>query len=254
MKKTVLTLLFAGASAIIMAQSTKTVKGAVIDLNGNPLPGAKVEATGGAESTVTDADGTFSLEVSQWLKSLSVTYPGMNKKKMSIKSDNRNLIFTMTEKSNYWFVNAVAQCDDDCLGAGVMFGQLDKWGWYGKAVMGFTCFDSYFDEVSYGPTISAGVIKRVSKSFYMYLGIGYTNLYRKYYDAYDYYYDNGSWGGYVYDYDHGYLENEPAVLLEIGAMHRFGHFNLNYGVGVATDNSNFSSCGANFHLGIGYSF
>lgn len=250
MKKTVLTLLFAGASAMIMAQSTKTVKGAVIDLNGNPLPGAKVEATGGAESTVTDADGTFSLEVSQWLKSLSVTYPGMNKKKMSIKSDNRDLIFTMTEKSNYWFVNAVAQYDDGCLGAGVMFGQLDKWGWYGKAVMDFTYFDGHFDEVSYGPTISAGVIKRVSKSSYMYLGIGYSN----YYDSYDYYYDDGSWGGYVCDYDHRHLENEPAVLLEIGAMHRIGHFNLNYGVGVANDHFDFCCCGANFHLGIGYSF
>lgn len=251
MKKTVLTLLFVGAAAMTMAQSTKTVKGAVIDLNGNPLPGAKVEATGGAESTVTDADGTFSLEVSQWLKSLSVTYPGMNKKKMGIKSDNRDLIFTMAEKSNYWFVNAVAQCDDDCLGAGVMFGQLNKWGWYGKAVMDFTCFDSDFDEVSYGPTISVGVIKRVSKSFYMYLGFGYTNLYRDDED-YSYYYDDGSWSLVDYTY---YLENYAAALLEIGAMHRIGHLNLNYGVGVASKAIDFSrSGGVKCHLGIGYSF
>ncbi|MDE5783970.1 MAG: carboxypeptidase-like regulatory domain-containing protein [Prevotella sp.] len=236
MKKTVLTLLFVGAAAMTMAQSTKTVKGAVIDLNGNPLPGAKVEATGGAESTVTDADGTFSLEVSQWLKSLSVTYPGMNKKKMSIKSDNRDLIFTMTEeKSSHWFVNAVAQCDDDCLGAGVMFGQLNKWGWYGKTVMDYSCLDDYYYDVSYGSTISVGVIKRVSKSFYMYLGGGYTNYYREN-DRYD-------------------LENHAAALLEIGALHRIGHFNLNYGVGITSKTIDFSEIkGAKFYLGVGYSF
>lgn len=240
MKKTVLTLLFTGAVAMTMAQTAKTVKGAVIDLNGNPLPGAKVEATGGAESTVTDADGTFSLEVSQWLKSLSVTYPGMNKKKMSIKSDNRDLIFTMTEKSSYWFVNAVAQYDDECLGAGAMFGKLNKWGWYAKAVMDFAYLDGHVDESSYAPTISAGVIKRVSKSFYMYLGVGYTNLY------YEDYYSSHK------DVE---LISEPAVLLEVGAMHRFGHFNLNYGVGIASDEVKFYTENvSNFHLGIGYSF
>lgn len=240
MKKTVLMLLFVGAAAMTMAQTTKTVKGAVIDLNGNPLPGAKVEATGGAENTVTDADGTFSLEVSQWLKSLSVTYPGMNKKKMSIKSDNRDLIFTMTaDKGIHWFVNAVAQSDDECIGAGVMFGQLRKWGWYAKAVMDFSNWGGAeygYDATDYAPTISVGVIKRVSKPFYLYLGVGYTNLY--YDDLYYYrYYEE--------------LSSDPAALLEVGAIHRIGHFNLNYGVGVASD---FVDAGASFHLGIGYSF
>ncbi|WP_417471148.1 carboxypeptidase-like regulatory domain-containing protein, partial [Leyella stercorea] len=42
-----------------MAQSTRIIKGAVVDKNGNPLPGATVEATNGAESTTVDADGTF---------------------------------------------------------------------------------------------------------------------------------------------------------------------------------------------------
>lgn len=250
MKKTVLTLLFTGAVAMTMAQTAKTVKGAVIDVNGNPLPGAKVEATGGAESTVTDADGTFSLEVSQWLKSLSVTYPGMNKKKMSIKSDNRDLIFTMTEKSSYWFVNAVAQYDDECLGAGAMFGQLNKWGWYAKAVMDFAYLDGHVDESSYAPTISAGVIKRVSKSFYMYLGVGYTTLYEEGYDFLDSYYDDDH---YVETGYYSWLENVAAVLFEVGAMHRIGHFNLNYGVGIAT-RSYFYDNVSNIHIGIGYSF
>ena len=240
MKKVILTFLLTGVVTIVMAQSTKTVKGAVIDVNGNPLPGAKVEATGGAESTVTDADGTFSLEVSQWLKSLSVTYPGMDKKKMSVKNSN-DLIFTMYETNRYWFVNAVAQYNDEALGAGVMFGQLKKWGWYAKAVMDFTCIDGYDDDESrYGPAISAGVIKRVTKSNYLYLGAGYANMY----GSYDY-----KDGLYYKSYE--VLENDPAALFELGAIHRLGHFSLNYGVGVITD---FDCAGVSFNLGIGYSF
>lgn len=240
MKKIVLSLLLVGVATMTMAQATKTVKGAVIDLNGNPLPGAKVEATGGAENTVTDADGTFSIEVSQWLKSLSVTYPGMIKKKMSIKGDDRDLIFTMKEQCNYWFVNAIAQYNDGCLGAGAMFGQLKKWGWYGKAVMDFTYIENSIDGGSYyAPTISAGIIKRVSKSFYMYLGGGYTNLY-------DYY-------GYGYGYGYNHTNRYSAALLEVGAIHHLKHLSLNYGVGIATDDFD-TNVGINFHLGIGYSF
>ena len=238
MKKVILTFLLAGAVTMVMAQATKTVKGAVIDINGNPLPGAKVEATGGAESTVTDADGTFSLEVSQWLKSLSVTYPGMDKNKMSIKKDNRDLIFTMRETKRYWFVNAVAQSGSDevgVMGAGIMFGKLSKWGWYGKVVMDFTAFED-FDDSSFGPSISAGVTKRLTKPTYLYLGAGYTNLYE------DYYYE---------------LENYDAVLFELGAIHRLGNFSLNYGVGVACEAEyfwDFDNIKAKFHFGVGYSF
>ncbi len=87
MKKILFALLMAGMSLTTMAQ-TRIVKGAVIDKDGNPLPGVKVEATNGAESTVTDADGTFELEVSQWLKSITVTYPGMKSHKQNLANYN----------------------------------------------------------------------------------------------------------------------------------------------------------------------
>lgn len=254
MKRSVLMLLFAGATAMTMAQSTKTVKGAVIDTNGNALPGAKVEATGGAETTVTDADGTFSLEVSRWLKSLTATYPGMEKKKISIKNDDQDFIFTMKESHKYWFVNAVTQYNDGGIGAGVMFGQLNKWGWYGKAVMDFCNVDD--EDVNNIPTITAGVVKRISKPFYMYFGIGYTRIYDHYYHYYSYpnYYYNAYTQSYYTSFSYySYREtyHEDAFLLEAGAMHRIGRFNLNYGVGIATD---FDNIGASFHLGVGYSF
>lgn len=95
MKKSLLIFLLLGTSISVFAQATREYKGAVVDKNGNPLPGAKVEATGGAENTVTDADGTFNLEASQWLKSITVTYPGMGKKKKNIKNTPNNLIVKM---------------------------------------------------------------------------------------------------------------------------------------------------------------
>ena len=84
-KKLFMMLLMGGVLMVAKAQSTKEVKGVVIDKNGNPLPGAKVQATGGAETAVTDADGTFNIEVSRWLKSLTATYPGMISKKAKLK-------------------------------------------------------------------------------------------------------------------------------------------------------------------------
>ena len=143
MKKIFMILIFIGAVLAASAQSTRQVRGAVVDKkNGNPLPGAKVEATGGAESTVTDADGTFTLEVSKWLKTLTATYPGMNKKKENIESSE--IIFEMMPKQKMtWFVDVVGNVSYSTEvrpslttgGMGLMFGQIGKWGWYGR----FSC-------------------------------------------------------------------------------------------------------------------
>lgn len=228
MKKLFLMLLMIGAAFAANAQSTRQVRGAVVDKkNGNPLPGAKVEATGGAESTVTDADGTFTLEVSQWLKSLTATYPGMNKKKEEI--DGTNILFELTPKQKMtWFVNLVGNftlCGEthpelSTPGMGLMFGQLGKWGWYGKFMCDFhgpvtysrTNYrindsngaagyfywvkdgekaDVYYDEkeenLGPGPTITFGGIKSIiPNTLYGYLGAGYTTGYGDKYDYKDY--------------------------------------------------------------------
>lgn len=94
MKKLIFSLLFAGVTTMATAQTTRVVTGAVIDKYGNPIPEARVEATGGAENTLTNADGTFSIEVSQWLKSLTVSYPGMGKVVKKIKP-GKEILFKM---------------------------------------------------------------------------------------------------------------------------------------------------------------
>lgn len=96
MRKLIFSLLLAGVTVMTSAQTTRVVTGAVIDKYGNPIPEAKVEATGGAESTVTNADGTFSIEVSQWLKSLTASYPGMAKVVKNIKP-NKEILFKMNK-------------------------------------------------------------------------------------------------------------------------------------------------------------
>lgn len=94
MRKQIFSLLLAGVAVMTSAQNTRVVTGAVIDKYGNPIPEAKVEATGGAENTMTNADGTFSIEVSQWLKSLTASYPGMGKIVRKIKP-GKEILFKM---------------------------------------------------------------------------------------------------------------------------------------------------------------
>lgn len=236
MRKLFITILMTGITVMSFGQ-TKVIKGAVIDMNGNPLPGAKIEATGGAENTVTDVDGTFSIEVSQWLKSLSVTYPGMDKQKKKIKQDNRDMIVTMKEASKFWFITAVGnyECTNSIPGAGVMFGRLGKWGWYGKALMDFYGAEDWEGERHTArPSFSAGVIKRITKPFYVYLGAGWTGA------AYD--------GSY----------REDGMIYDFGFLYRAKKVNFNIGYSIRYDDPFFEcgSCGLSqsIQLGVGYTF
>ena len=107
-----------GSIGAIAQSTTKVVTGAVIDKNGNPLPGAIVEATGGAESTVVDADGTFSIEVPIWLKSLTTRYAGMKSKKKNL--NGRDMIFLLRPDTDSWFINLETSVNADVyrIGAG----------------------------------------------------------------------------------------------------------------------------------------
>lgn len=250
MRKLFITILMTGITVMSFGQ-TKVIKGAVIDMNGNPLPGAKIEATGGAENTVTDVDGTFSIEVSQWLKSLSVTYPGMDKQKKKIKQDNRDMIFTMKEASKFWFITAVGnyECTNSIPGAGVMFGRLGKWGWYGKALMDFYAAEHHRDKAM--PSFSVGVIKRITKPFYVYLGAGWTGAVYEYeeYSKYNPY----------YDYDEYYHDwcREDGIIIDLGFLYRAKKVNFNIGCSIRNHNLAFQGdwgLSQSIQLGVGYTF
>ena len=53
-----------------MAQSTRTVKGVVLNENGEPMSGVAVKAVGFDAETVTDNDGRFELKVGSFVRNV----------------------------------------------------------------------------------------------------------------------------------------------------------------------------------------
>ena len=229
MKKSVLmVLLCCLASVSVMAQSTKEIKGAVIDKNGNPLPGAVVEATGGAESATVDADGTFSMEVPVWLKKVTARYAGMESKTKKIK--NGDILFELSPKKNKWFVSLVGSFDlnsTEMGRIGVMAGYVRSWGGYVKVAPTI-----YGDGIEL-PAITAGVVKSLSNTVNLYLGLG---LMPYEYDGYD------RWDDWV-DYGLG---------IELGTIINLSdRFNLTAGVGLS-DLSDILDCIRCVELQLGF--
>lgn len=235
MKKLFLLMTLAVICALSMsAQSTKVITGAVIDKNGNPLPNALVEATGGAESVTTDADGTFRIEVPFWLKSLTAKYAGFGEKKIKLNHRNQ-IIFEMKPMvKGSWFLNlagSVGGGDYTYGSIGLMGGYLGKWGGYAKILAPV--------QDDFAPAITVGAIKHIYKSFHLYLGVGYAPVYGE-----------DSWyTGYYYNY---YDEYESGVMFELGAIFKFNRFNFSTGFAYSSSfccYDNFS-----FQLSVGYCF
>lgn len=218
MKKTFLiVMLCCIASVSAFAQTTKVVKGAVIDKDGNPLPGAVVEATGGAESAVVDADGTFSIEVPIWLKSLTAKYAGMKDKKKKISGSD--MVFEMKQNSGGWFVNLLGSRElsrHEYYRVGLMGGYLSTWGGYLKFMQ--PVFNNNFNKESEIPSVSIGVIKSLTQSEYFYFGAGYSTMYE--------------WCYYCYGFD----EQCDGLMLEAGFIINLAKkFNITVGYSYSGD-------------------
>lgn len=69
-------------------QNTKLVTGNVRDSFGNPLPGASIIVPGTLHGTVTNAEGQFSIRVSNETKSLNISFIGMKTLEVSIEGRN----------------------------------------------------------------------------------------------------------------------------------------------------------------------
>lgn len=217
----------------VNAQYTKVITGAVIDKNGNPLPNALVEATGGAESVTTDADGSFRIEVPIWLKSLTAKYAGLQDKQIKIKNKSQ-LVFEMKPKTSYWFLDAAYSanfCSDYYTRFGLMGGYLGNWGGYAKVLIPIGVGDVT-------PSATVGVIKQVAQPVFLYLGAGYAR---------------------VFDYDHDYAyhytdwSSNHGAMFDIGAIFRINEINVGLGFSISTD---FDYVDPNFslQLSVGYCF
>lgn len=223
-------------------QSTGTIKGAVVDKNGNPLPGAMVQATGGAETVLVESDGTFEMEVPIWLKSATAKYPGMKSKKKKIDFQNP-MIYSLKEDGRKWFVNvtggmALHYTDDSSFLVGAMGGMLDTWGFYAK----FGVPTTGEDLVS-GLQAIVGGIKHIYKGFYAYLGIGYGG----YLSPNSYYYYNNITG---YSYYTEYSEWYAGMAFDGGFLFQIGkHIDFTIGLTFNTDFDDDPSFTPNISIG-----
>ena len=75
-------LLFFVLAVSVNAQ--RTVSGVIADVNGLPLIGANVLAEGTAVGTITDIDGSFSMNVPEGVEKLVVSYTGYDTKSIDI--------------------------------------------------------------------------------------------------------------------------------------------------------------------------
>ncbi len=212
------------------AQNTKVITGAVIDKYGNPLPNALVEATGGAESVTTDADGSFRIEVPIWLKSLTAKYAGVNDK--TIKLNHRNqVIFEMKPKTGSWFLDLAYSANFGAphyySGLGLMGGYLGNWGGYAKVTLALGTDD--YDAL---PSATVGVIKKVATPIYLYLGAGLSPAFC------------------MDDYYEEYWDYTYSAMVDIGAIYKINKINFGIGYSIAIARHNNHS----LQLSVGYCF
>lgn len=214
----------------------KSVRGVVIDTNGNPIAGAEVMATGGGSSAITDADGSFTLSVSPYLKTLTATYAGMVSKKMKVKFD-KDMIFNLrSEWRSRGFISLIGNVNYNDYwsesspitgGVGLMGGLLGKWGVYGKAS------GTNIMEIS----VTAGIIKRIVRTAYFYFGVGYGSVpiqvYNwEYYDSYNV--DN--YGTSDMRITSTWTETTPGFATDLGFIIRPArHFGVLVGFTAATN-------------------
>jgi hypothetical protein len=261
MKKLFLTM-FLAASSICMMGQTRVIKGYVVDKKtGNYLPGAEVAVKGGAESTTTDADGSFSLEVGLFAKKATARYAGMVDKKLRIR--DKDMVFRMKKDKGFWFLNfmggfvsgpaevqnpysyiydiSARNTYSSTVGhIGLIGGYLSKWGFYGK----FT-INPWGEEIL--PMGSAGVTKRIfpwlHASLGLGVGLGLQNECYYYYslDSYSYPY-NPSRNYTSYWNRYGYIDADSKIQImpEIGLIFRISKHltaNIHYGIGICTGTS-----------------
>lgn len=76
----------------------KEISGSVVDINGNPLPGASIVEKGTTNGTQSDFDGNFSLKISNENAFLIVSYIGFATKEVSV-GQQKSLIISLEESA-----------------------------------------------------------------------------------------------------------------------------------------------------------
>ncbi len=85
------------ATMVTLGLSQRTVSGTIADDTGIPLIGVNVIEKGTTNGTITDIDGTFSLDVSDAAEALEVSYTGFANQEIDISSGLSKVMVTMAE-------------------------------------------------------------------------------------------------------------------------------------------------------------
>ena len=93
--KKIFTLLFLAALSIGL-YAEKQVSGVVVDVKGEPVIGASIQAEGTTLGTISDYDGKFEMDVPESVKTLVVSFVGMATQKVPARE---NLKITLLENS-----------------------------------------------------------------------------------------------------------------------------------------------------------
>lgn len=124
---------------IQLASAQNVLKGRVVDHQGNPISGAKVENAKGSEQTTTDMNGQFSLETEGNVKKVNVYYMGMQtahkkaKPDMLVKMGGINWWKQKPDKYS-WFLDRRYQSLPLMVNLLLaLFWKIENWGWYVKA-------------------------------------------------------------------------------------------------------------------------
>jgi opacity protein-like surface antigen len=250
--KKLLMLSVALATLSMPAMAQNAITGTVTDTKGAPMPGAKVQIKGTNESVLTNMDGTFSIVTNKKNPKLRAEYAGWDattktgKDGMVIKMGKSSWLHFKPEKSQF-FVGVNAAFPESNLkyaSPGIMLGVVKNIGFYLKGQFNGTVSDDKYrngwfngnDKRKYW-SASGGLIARIYGPIYLYGGCGYEER-KIYWELMD--------GCYVEnDYD-----SYDGVMVEGGAMLRFGCFYVQGGIQLNAKEIDSKLRKGNFGLGI----
>ena len=256
MKKALMLLCLSLASFSYVA-AQHVAQGTVVDADGNPIPGVKVEIKGSTVSTLTELDGTFELQSETPFKKVRLMYSGMQPKVAKVKPDRVIKLHTTswwTRKPNKysWIISPQVVFPESKVSHpsfGLMVARVKEFGFYGKIV--YSPSENCIEKGDYRPlwftgkdkrsysAVTAGLIYRLKCPIHLYAGGGYVD--RQVCGQLL----NGTY------YRDDYLNSYKGLVFELGLLLRYGSFSLSGG--LIDRPYHFSGrLAANF--GIGFSF
>ena len=84
----------------LLAQTTQTINGRVVDDKGQALVGATIQLKNAQGATTTDIDGKFSLPLPSEASTITVSFLGYFTKDVHVKPTSRNLLITLISNPN----------------------------------------------------------------------------------------------------------------------------------------------------------